>query len=141
MLFFFFPHAWWHSPFTVLQYAELKPVPCLTYSDAQKLRELSATPILRQVMFLELTHFLSLKISDSNFIPEIYLLLNQLVVSLENSFHCIKSQISSLMKLIYVIILLVAYCINTVMVLDQINLIYIIGSLLDNLNFWIKLIA
>ncbi|CBI39337.3 unnamed protein product, partial [Vitis vinifera] len=36
-------------PFTVLQYAELKPVPCLTYSDAQKLRETSATPILRQV--------------------------------------------------------------------------------------------
>ncbi|WKA11367.1 hypothetical protein VitviT2T_028873 [Vitis vinifera] len=30
-------------------YAELKPVPCLTYSDAQKLRETSATPILRQV--------------------------------------------------------------------------------------------
>eukprot|EP00261_Vitis_vinifera_P039765 XP_019081008.1 PREDICTED: uncharacterized protein LOC109123998 [Vitis vinifera] len=30
-------------------YAELKLVPCLTYSDAQKLRETSATPILRQV--------------------------------------------------------------------------------------------
>lgn len=32
-----------------LKYAELKPVPCLTYSDAQKLRETSATPILKQV--------------------------------------------------------------------------------------------
>lgn len=33
------------------------------------------------------------------------------------------------------------YCIITVRVLDQINLIYIVGSLLNNLNFWIKLIA
>ncbi|KAL4582547.1 hypothetical protein LXL04_007099 [Taraxacum kok-saghyz] len=32
-----------------LQYAELKPVPCLTYSDAQMLREKCATPILKQV--------------------------------------------------------------------------------------------
>ncbi|CAB4304930.1 unnamed protein product [Prunus armeniaca] len=31
------------------KYAELKPVPCLTYSDALKLRETSATPILTQV--------------------------------------------------------------------------------------------
>ncbi|KAL0449988.1 UNVERIFIED_CONTAM: Thylakoid membrane protein [Sesamum latifolium] len=31
-----------------LKYAELKPVPCLTYSDAQKLREKCATPILKQ---------------------------------------------------------------------------------------------
>ncbi|KAK9272199.1 hypothetical protein L1049_002570 [Liquidambar formosana] len=32
-----------------LKYAELKPVPCLTYSDAEKLRETYATPILKQV--------------------------------------------------------------------------------------------
>lgn len=32
-----------------LKYAELKPVPCLTYIDAQKLRETCATPILKQV--------------------------------------------------------------------------------------------
>ncbi|KAJ0098790.1 hypothetical protein Patl1_21483 [Pistacia atlantica] len=32
-----------------LKYAELKPVPCLTYSDAQTLRETCATPILKQV--------------------------------------------------------------------------------------------
>lgn len=32
-----------------LKYAELKPVPCLTYSDAQMLREKYATPILKQV--------------------------------------------------------------------------------------------
>ncbi|KAI5684257.1 hypothetical protein M9H77_05485 [Catharanthus roseus] len=32
-----------------LKYAELKPVPCLTYSDAQILREQCATPILKQV--------------------------------------------------------------------------------------------
>lgn len=32
-----------------LKYAELKPVPCLTYSDAEKLRETCATPILKQV--------------------------------------------------------------------------------------------
>ncbi|KAL0015271.1 hypothetical protein SO802_002340 [Lithocarpus litseifolius] len=32
-----------------LKYAELKPVPCLTYSEAQKLRETCATPILKQV--------------------------------------------------------------------------------------------
>ncbi|KDP32933.1 hypothetical protein JCGZ_12964 [Jatropha curcas] len=32
-----------------LKYAELKPVPCLTYSDAEILRETSATPILKQV--------------------------------------------------------------------------------------------
>ncbi|PIN08886.1 hypothetical protein CDL12_18540 [Handroanthus impetiginosus] len=32
-----------------LKYAELKPVPCLTYSDAQMLREKCATPILKQV--------------------------------------------------------------------------------------------
>ncbi|KAL6994085.1 hypothetical protein U1Q18_012190 [Sarracenia purpurea var. burkii] len=32
-----------------LKYAELKPVPCLTYSDAQILREICATPILKQV--------------------------------------------------------------------------------------------
>lgn len=32
-----------------LKYAELKPVPCLTYSDAQSLRETCATPILKQV--------------------------------------------------------------------------------------------
>ncbi|KAG8478057.1 hypothetical protein CXB51_027380 [Gossypium anomalum] len=31
-----------------LKYAELKPVPCLTYSDAQVLRETAATPILKQ---------------------------------------------------------------------------------------------
>ncbi|KAG7548451.1 hypothetical protein ISN44_As12g036390 [Arabidopsis suecica] len=32
-----------------LKYAELKPVPCLSYSDAVKLRESCATPILMQV--------------------------------------------------------------------------------------------
>ncbi|KAL1291838.1 hypothetical protein HN51_060338 [Arachis hypogaea] len=32
-----------------LKYAELKPVPCLTYSDAQSLSEKCATPILKQV--------------------------------------------------------------------------------------------
>ncbi|XP_058091407.1 uncharacterized protein LOC131237580 isoform X2 [Magnolia sinica] len=32
-----------------LKYAELKPVPCITYSDAQMLRETCATPILKQV--------------------------------------------------------------------------------------------
>lgn len=32
-----------------LKYAELKPVPCVTYSDAQLLRETCATPILKQV--------------------------------------------------------------------------------------------
>ncbi|KAK3212119.1 hypothetical protein Dsin_016825 [Dipteronia sinensis] len=32
-----------------LKYAELKPVPCMTYSDAQMLRETCATPILKQV--------------------------------------------------------------------------------------------
>ncbi|XP_020596401.1 uncharacterized protein LOC110036325 isoform X2 [Phalaenopsis equestris] len=32
-----------------LKYAELKPVPCITYSDAQSLREKCATPILKQV--------------------------------------------------------------------------------------------
>ncbi|KAJ4885414.1 acclimation of photosynthesis to environment [Raphanus sativus] len=32
-----------------LKYAELKPVPCLSYADAVKLRETSATPILTQV--------------------------------------------------------------------------------------------
>ncbi|CDP02795.1 unnamed protein product [Coffea canephora] len=32
-----------------LKYAELKPVPCLTHSDAQKLRESCATPTLKQV--------------------------------------------------------------------------------------------
>ncbi|PRQ53132.1 hypothetical protein RchiOBHm_Chr2g0163121 [Rosa chinensis] len=31
------------------KYAELKPVPCLTYLDAQQLRETAATPILMQV--------------------------------------------------------------------------------------------
>ena len=34
----------------LLQYAELKPVPCLSYADAVKLRESSATPILTQVL-------------------------------------------------------------------------------------------
>lgn len=38
------------SLLSILQYAELKPVPCLTYSDAQKLREECATPILKQVL-------------------------------------------------------------------------------------------
>ncbi|XP_021888011.1 uncharacterized protein LOC110807246 [Carica papaya] len=33
----------------VLQYAELKPVPCLTYLEAQTLRETCATPVLKQV--------------------------------------------------------------------------------------------
>nr|AQX44194.1 hypothetical protein [Apostasia odorata] len=32
-----------------LKYAELKPVPCITYSDAQDLRETCATPVLKQV--------------------------------------------------------------------------------------------
>ncbi|WOL17578.1 hypothetical protein Cni_G26371 [Canna indica] len=32
-----------------LKYAELKPVPCITYSDAEALREKCATPILKQV--------------------------------------------------------------------------------------------
>ncbi|XP_073115384.1 uncharacterized protein [Elaeis guineensis] len=32
-----------------LKYAELKPVPCITYSDAEVLRETCATPILKQV--------------------------------------------------------------------------------------------
>ncbi|KAJ8485732.1 hypothetical protein OPV22_018217 [Ensete ventricosum] len=32
-----------------LKYAELKPVPCVTYSDAEVLRERCATPILKQV--------------------------------------------------------------------------------------------
>ncbi|XVF71666.1 hypothetical protein PTKIN_Ptkin12aG0058000 [Pterospermum kingtungense] len=32
-----------------LKYAELKPVPCVTYSDAQMIRETAATPILKQV--------------------------------------------------------------------------------------------
>lgn len=34
-----------------LKYAELKPVPCITYSDAESLRETYATPILKQVVF------------------------------------------------------------------------------------------
>ncbi|KAL5739397.1 hypothetical protein ACOSQ2_028577 [Xanthoceras sorbifolium] len=34
---------------TELKFAELKPVPCLTYSDAQMLRKTCATPILKQV--------------------------------------------------------------------------------------------
>ncbi|KAI3682274.1 hypothetical protein L2E82_49996 [Cichorium intybus] len=36
-----------------LKYAELKPVPCLTYSDAQLLREKCATPILKQLQHLK----------------------------------------------------------------------------------------
>ncbi|XAR71348.1 hypothetical protein NMG60_11028561 [Bertholletia excelsa] len=32
-----------------LKYAELKPVPCLTYADAQGMREKCSTPILKQV--------------------------------------------------------------------------------------------
>ncbi|MCE3049356.1 metalloaminopeptidase ape1 [Datura stramonium] len=32
-----------------LKYAELKPVPCVTYADAQLLREKCATPVLKQV--------------------------------------------------------------------------------------------
>ncbi|PHT83217.1 hypothetical protein T459_11660 [Capsicum annuum] len=32
-----------------LKYAELKPVPCITYADAQLLREKCATPVLKQV--------------------------------------------------------------------------------------------
>ncbi|KAL2335292.1 hypothetical protein Fmac_016505 [Flemingia macrophylla] len=32
-----------------LKYAELKPVPCMTYSDGERLREKCATPILKQV--------------------------------------------------------------------------------------------
>lgn len=35
---------------TILQYAELKPVPCLTFSDAQNIRETCATPIQKQVI-------------------------------------------------------------------------------------------
>nr|ABK22874.1 unknown [Picea sitchensis] len=32
-----------------LKYAELKPIPCITYSDALALRETKATPVLNQV--------------------------------------------------------------------------------------------
>lgn len=32
-----------------LKYAELKPVPCVTYADAEQLREKCATPVLKQV--------------------------------------------------------------------------------------------
>ncbi|XP_021763524.1 uncharacterized protein LOC110728176 [Chenopodium quinoa] len=32
-----------------LKYAELKPVPCVTYSDAQMVREKCSTPVLKQV--------------------------------------------------------------------------------------------
>uniref|UniRef100_A0A803LKP1 Thylakoid membrane protein slr0575 n=1 Tax=Chenopodium quinoa TaxID=63459 RepID=A0A803LKP1_CHEQI len=32
-----------------LKYAELKPVPCVTYSDAEMVREKCATPVLKQV--------------------------------------------------------------------------------------------
>ena len=35
-----------------VQYAELKPVPCITYADAFALREQCATPILKQVIFI-----------------------------------------------------------------------------------------
>ncbi|XP_068643487.1 uncharacterized protein [Aristolochia californica] len=35
--------------FSITKYAELKPVPCITYADAQALRETCATPILKQV--------------------------------------------------------------------------------------------
>lgn len=38
--------------FLFLQYAELKPVPCVTYADAQTIREKCATPILKQVHIL-----------------------------------------------------------------------------------------
>lgn len=48
------------SLLTILQYAELKPVPCLTYSDAQNLREACATPILKQVLQLNQLTLLSL---------------------------------------------------------------------------------
>ncbi|KAL0773417.1 hypothetical protein Bca101_038568 [Brassica carinata] len=53
-----------------LQYAELKPVPCLSYADAVKLRESSASPILTQVLtdgcyFLVLVYEAkALKLSD-----------------------------------------------------------------------------
>ncbi|VAI75378.1 unnamed protein product [Triticum turgidum subsp. durum] len=36
--------------FFASQYAELKPVPCITYSDAFALREKCATPILKQAV-------------------------------------------------------------------------------------------
>ncbi|KAL2932552.1 hypothetical protein RDABS01_023844, partial [Bienertia sinuspersici] len=39
-----------------LKYAELKPVPCVTYSDAQVLRENCATPVLKQVK-IDVTRF------------------------------------------------------------------------------------
>lgn len=39
-----------------LKYAELKPVPCLTYSDAQLMREKCATPVLKQVK-IDVTRF------------------------------------------------------------------------------------
>ncbi|XP_042441837.1 thylakoid membrane protein slr0575-like [Zingiber officinale] len=55
-----FPGSEWSAilltygfPLTVigmaLKYAELKPVPCITYNDAEDLREKCATPILKQV--------------------------------------------------------------------------------------------
>ncbi|KAG6472273.1 hypothetical protein ZIOFF_069733 [Zingiber officinale] len=55
-----FPGSEWSAilltygfPLTVigmaLKYAELKPVPCITYNDAKALREKCATPILKQV--------------------------------------------------------------------------------------------
>lgn len=45
-----------------MQYAELKPVPCVTYEDAFKLRESQATEILVQV-FYTLDKILSEKFS------------------------------------------------------------------------------
>lgn len=42
-------HMFFIGP-SFLQYAELKPVPCLTYSDAQRLQEKCATPILKQAI-------------------------------------------------------------------------------------------
>lgn len=40
-----------HSDYFIifLQYAELKPVPCTTYADALAIREVAATPTLKQV--------------------------------------------------------------------------------------------
>lgn len=76
--------------FTVLQYAELKPVPCLTYSDAQVLREKCATPILKQVLLVFMTNGKRMSLPQLKQIVSEFAVGNLLYVSFRNLESMIK---------------------------------------------------
>lgn len=95
--------------FSLVQYAELKPVPCLTYSDAQNLREKCATPILKQVISLRL-----ISITMQGVILSVFLRFSFPFLEIGNMSFFLMSLIELLSSGIIITMSMAPYCVYNV---------------------------